>query len=727
MNAFRKSHILRFVVFLAAALFAASCLAASPPDSAATSSSAASMDAARTPDTPTPTDTLTPTRTLPPSATPSATATPSPFVPYLSPVLPQFAVARLGKGALNDAAVSPSGERLAVATHIGVYMYHLTDDGALLELWFLPTTIRMTAVAFSPDGKTLACGSYNGMLWASGDEPAETVVMLLDAASGDTLDIFPIGEPGTEVTSLVFSPEGDRLAAGFEVFQAEAGMTDLGVAFINRGTGEVSVVSFLYMFPYEEREVNRVESVAFARDGSLLAVGLEFRTSSGDMDGEILLLPSSPGEGYQTLAGHAAGVQSVAFSPDGTTLASLDRQGSIILWDAVEWEKVRTLSTGAAAKKNPGAYCQRGNSSRLAFSPDGKILAAGTADGRVHEWNIATGSKIRTRSFQSSGILALSFSEDGEGLISVSFDRSAVRYRTSGAAVAQAYSLAGHAQLSSVAFSPDGKSLLASDECADSSLWDIAAQEVVRTFDPGPAAFSPDGTILATTGAGNTIILWDTTSWSQKKVLYGHTDSIYAIAFSPDGKTLASGGADQSLILWDAATGGKRWKISGVEAYVAEIAFSPDGLTLAHTAGSSPSQVIFRDPATGEVQGTLEDEFFGIYTLRYSPDGRYFAVVSFFSMITVYDLPGYAHSGSPGGGTAIAFSPDGTILASGSPGDQYFIVCLSDLSAKNEYADLAGHNGLVIGVDFSPDGKILASASNDGTILLWEMAAVLDR
>ncbi|MBN1438230.1 MAG: PD40 domain-containing protein [Anaerolineales bacterium] len=668
------------------------------------------------------TATAAPPPTLPPAATPS----PAPFAAYLSKPLPEFAVGRLGKGALNGAAVSPSGKEIAVATSIGVYLYRMEEGGVLEEAWFLPTALRMTAVAFSPDGRTLACGSHLGMDRASGEAPDSTVVLLLDVSSGTPLDIFSVGGPGTEITSLAFAPDGTRLAAGYKVVADEAELISLGVALVNPQNGNTSVVSLLYSFEFEELQPQQVMGLSFSPDGALLAVGMEFLDFSIKKQGAVLLLNAETGEMIQTLAGHAEGVRSTLFSPDGTLLASADGKGVVILWDAVRWEKIRSLTTGSAEKKGVNYYCLGGNNTRLAFSTDGKTLAAGMSDGRIYEWNSATGAIIRMLNAQKSGILALSFSGDGLELASVSFDRSIVRYRVSSGAVIQAYSLKEHAQLSSVAISPDDKTLAAADVCAGVDLWDIAGRKILLTVYAGPSAYASDGKTLATAGAAKSIILWETNVWSQKSVLHGHTDLVNSIAFSPDGDALASGGDDQTLILWDATSGAKLWVKAGLGGGVSNVAFSPDGKTLAYTAGS-PTDVYFRDPATGELLGTLGEEFWGVSRVAYSPDGKYLIVVSFSSMISVYKLPGYEYHGSPEGGTDAACSPDGTVCASGSPGNQYYFVNLWDPSSGKYLAGLTGHTSLVIGVDFSADGKTVASASYDGTILLWDVAGVLDR
>jgi WD40 repeat protein len=650
----------------------------------------------------------------------------SPFAPYLADVLPEFALARLGKGAINDAAISPSDEDIALATQIGVYLYRMEPGGALRELWFLPTAIPMTAVVFSPDGKTLACGSYNDLFWLDDPQPAKTVVMLLDPGSGAPLRIYPVGERGAEITRLAFSPDGAMLAAGYETSLAEAGVVDLGVVLLEVQSGKTSAVNLITEDESGMVIPGRINDLAFSPDGTYLSVGFgKVRTESEKADNVLLLNPAT-GETIRTLAPFPAGVQSVAFSPDGKIFAAADALGSVILWDTSRWEKLRTYATGSGESQKTDYYCQLGKSSRLAFSSGGEFLAAGMSDGRIHVWNAVSGAKIRTLSGQTSGILALSFSGDGAGLTSISFDRSVVRYKESSGEISRRFSLEDHARMSSVAFSPDNTTLAGSDLCSGVRVWDAAGRKSLHTFEKGPVAYSPDGRILATGGEGYSIILWDTSTWKQKTVLRGHTGIVYSIAFSPDGKTLASGGDDQSIILWDTATAKKRWAVQGIEGYLSNLAFSPDGTTLAHTADNSPAHVVFRDPATGNVQRTLENDFWAIFRVAFSPDGKYLIVVSFSSFVSVFHFPldgGEMHIG--GGGTDAAISPDGSIGASGSEDIYFKTVFLWDPASGKVIRTLPGHTSLVVGVAFSPDGKTLASASRDGTILLWDLEAAL--
>ncbi len=652
----------------------------------------------------------------------------SPFAPYLASLLPEFAVARLGKGALDGAAVSPSGDDLAIATPIGVYMYRMEANSALRELWFVPTTIPMTAIAFSADGKTLACGSYNDLFWLDDPQPAKTVVMLLDSATGSPLRIYDAAERGSQITRLAYSHDGAMLAAGYETAMAEAGMTDMGIVLLEVQSGKTTVTHLITEDESGMVIPGRINDLAFSPDGTYLAVGFgKVRTESEKADNVLLLNPAT-GETIRTLAPFPAGVQSVAFSPDGKKFAAADAQGAVALWDSSRWDKIRTLSTGSGESRKTDYYCQLGNSTRLAFSSGGGFLAAGMSDGRIHVWNAGSGAKIRTLSGQTSGILALSFPGDGTGLTSVSFDRSIVRYNESGGEISRRFSLEDHARMSSVAFSPDNTTLAGTDLCVGVRVWDAAGRKSLHTFEKGPVAYSPDGRILATGGEGYSIILWDASTWKQKTVLRGHTDTVHSIAFSPDGKTLASGGADQSIILWDTATAKKRWAVQGIEGYLSNLAFSPDGTTLAHTADNSPAHVVFRDPATGNVQGILENDFWAIFRIAFSPDGKYLIVVSFSSFVTVFPFPlDGSEIAAGGGGTDAAISPDGSIGASGSEDIYFKTVFLWDPASGKVIRTLPGHTSLVVGVAFSPGGKTLASASRDGTILLWDLEAALGK
>ena len=197
------------------------------------------------------------------------------------------------------------------------------------------------------------------------------------------------------------------------------------------------------------------------------------------------------------LASHDDKINSVAFSPNGKTLATGGADGTIRMWDVATHRQI-----GAPLASRAGVVYS------VAFSPDGKTLATGSADGTIRFWDVAT--QQMARSWPTNSPV---------------FD---------------------------VAFSPDGK-ILASGNLDDTArLWDVATlRPIGNPFIGYSLVFSPDGKILATGGYDHIVRLWNVVSRTGTAVLTGHTKPVNSVAFSPDGKTLAAGAADGTVRLWD--------------------------------------------------------------------------------------------------------------------------------------------------------------------------------
>jgi WD40 repeat protein len=288
----------------------------------------------------------------------------------------------------------------------------------------------------------------------------------------------------------------------------------------------------------------RVHSLAFSADGRTLA-------SSGGRAWSIWLWDLPADKPRAILRGHRCRVTALAFAGDGL-LASADLHATVKLWDAAVAQERQSLQ--GQQFWHPGIF-------GLAFSPDGRILAAGDISQRpwgfgVRRWDIVSG------------------------------DEKPFLIRDAG-------------PVNHLAFAPDGRTLAASYRDRTVRLWDLAAgrerlilpPRTDRFGDPLPLrtdiralAFSPDGHTLVTAG-GCFVTLWDVNSGRVRAVIEAHTRPVNRVAFTADGRFLATASTDQTVKLWDVAAGdgGIReratfaWPIGRVHS----LAFSPDGMTAA--------------------------------------------------------------------------------------------------------------------------------------------------
>ncbi|KAJ5730165.1 vegetative incompatibility protein HET-E-1 [Penicillium malachiteum] len=534
---------------------------------------------------------------------------------------------------------------------------------------------RVRSVAFSPDGQTVASGSYNH------------TIKLWDARTGKELQTLR-GHSGS-IWSVAFSPDGQTVASSSD---------DHTIKLWDAHTGkELQTL---------KGHSGRVKSVAFSPDGQTVASGSDDHTIK-IWDAQICKL-------LQTLQGHFSSVRSVTFSPDGQILASGSDDCTIKLWDAQMGKDLQTLD----------GYYDSVNS--VTFSPDGHMVASGSADDRIQIWDVQTGKEsqtLQTLEGYCNSVNSVAFSPDGQIVASGSDDCTIKLWDAQMGQLLQTFQ--GHSDsVWSIAFSPDGQMVASGSNDCTIKLWDAQMDKKLQTSKGHSSyipsmAFSPDGQTVASGSNDCTIKLWDTQTGKPLQTLKGHSSSVQSVAFSPDGQTVASGSADHMIKLWGTQTGKELQTLKGHSGRVKSVAFSPDGQTVA--SSSDDHTIKLWDAQICKLLQTLQGHFSSVRSVTFSPDGQILASGSDDCTIKLWD----AHTGKElqtlkGHFSivwSVAFSPDSQMVASGSDDKT---TKLWDTHTGKELQTLKGHSSWVETVAFSPDGQIVASVCRDCTIKLWD-------
>ena len=571
-------------------------------------------------------------------------------------------------------------------------MYRLQfDTSAILKRSF-STPEALSRSSFSPDGKTLAVGSFDHsvQLWNL-STPHGTKKLL--AGHKD------------EVYGVAFSPDGRMVASSDREGKVLIHDPSSG-KIIHRLLGHHKMV-------YQ---------VAFSPDSRLLA--------SAGWDGSCIIWSTKTAKALQSISQKGKKLNSVSFSPDGKTLATAANDGMVILWD---WKK---------KKKRMEIQASKGQVFSIAFSPNGRLLASAGDDKTIKIWKLGNGQLAQSLTGHKDGILSVVFSSDGKWLLSAGYDKTARLWRV-GNGIGPVdgrlvLTMGGHRDfVFCAAFSPDSKSIVTSGWGKTIRIWSL------KTGRPLPAmtghkgavyalAFSPDGKWLASGSWDHTVRVWDMTSSDyghenittprDRFVLRGHSDIIDNLAISPDSTLLVTASRDKTSRVWNLHTGELRYILTGHKDKVTGVAFTPDGEMLA--TSSADETIKIWDSKTGALVRTIRGPTDDITNIAFSPDSRILACVSNDKSVRLFDAKTgkqqWVMLGHSDWVTGVAFSPDGQQLATcGKDGR----VMLWNTQDGTLLAEMKGHSQWVNTVVFSSNGKLLATASDDRTVRVWQSSS----
>ncbi len=537
------------------------------------------------------------------------------------------------------------------------------------------------SMAVSSDGRVLASGSENGLIW------------LWDLTSNQPLRP-PLAGHELPVQALAFSPDGARLASGDQDGEIRIWDARNWQPLAAPLQGHGSTVAALWFDPTGQvvRSVSddgtlrtwdlasgapAGQPLALARPNGMAisADGLQVVSKEG-----VTLTVQSVIDGavaLPALAQHSASIQDVTFSPDGRLMASAGFDGMALLWD---------LATGQLAA--PPMVEHDGRVLAVAFSPDGRVLASGGTDTHIRLWDVATGQPLGAPlAGHGNWVRTLAWTPDGGRLISGDAAGRVVVWD-----VGRARRLAGHAgAVRGLAWSADGRTLFSGSFDQTARARDVASgEDRVPPLYAGDSAviniaLSPDGRIAAVATGSSRVLRWDlAANPPSNESLFGHSEPVAGIAISPDSRIIASGAFDRTIRLWDAANGQPLGEpLTGHDNWVICLAFSPDGRTLA--SGSADATIRLWDVATGQLIGAPLTGHTGWVTdLAWSPDGSTLVSSSLDATVRFWDVASGRPSGPP----------------------------------------LVGHRTPVWGVEFNPadGGRSLLTMGNDGVVLWWDAA-----
>ena len=552
-----------------------------------------------------------------------------------------------------------------------------TISGGFCDDKFSDNSDQATAIAWSPNGRLLATGSWN-------------TVKIWDAETGNQLRAF-LG-PKYWTNSVSFSTDSQRILfsgnditkiyninTGQEVKIEIDGSDNIVSAFSPDGKTLVLAAGGWGWWIYDAETgkqikpgkglSNYIGNVSYSPDGKHIIINTGYSPSIYDAETTDFVA---------FLSGHLANVSSASFPRDGKWLITGSWDGSVRIWSAETFvEKARLIAFD--------------DNEWLAMTPDGYYTASAKGDQylNVRVGNTVTGIDRHRATFNKPAVVQARLSNSGrmashkENITSVAVNPAGTRIASvaldktikiwdmeSGKELRSISNIGG--SVNAVSWSPDGKTLIHGAEDKTVRIWDAETGKAVRTINGhsdyvNEARYSPDGKRIASCADDKLIKIWDAESGREIKTLIGHTDMVGVVAWSPDGKRIASGTIEdeKTIRIWDVESGQVLQMIPDQGGRIRAIAYSPDGKKIASCTMEDQAVKIW-DAETGRLVKSIPIEDSEPYALSWSPDGMRLAVGNTYDKSDGYIYVCDAETGAEirdiyvrGAPSSVTWTPDG--------------------------------------------------------------------
>jgi WD40 repeat protein len=596
-------------------------------------------------------------------------------------------------------------------------------NAQMVDCAFTQTFSSILAIAYSPDGQTLAASDSNGeiRLWSIHDGQC------LLTCSGHT----------NWVRAIKFSPDGRYLASSSDdrrivlwdlqdgscLKTIGDGIHSLGFSISPDGRYLASGSANNLIYYWDLQTGICIRQFEGHQDWSM---DVKFHPAghqlvSGGADGTVRVWDVASGRCDRVWQGHENLVTTVDYHPDGKTIVSGSLDGSLRLWDAAD--VTDALPRGDECKS---VLTGHGNEIWSAvFSPDGSQFASAGVGGLLRIWRTSDGHCLHRLEGHSDRLWSVAFHPDGHRLASGGEDRTIRFWQVSDGKCLQAFN--GYTNwFKSIAWSPDGQRLITASRDAQVRVWSCDRQTCLHqlsghTKSIVTVAYDPQGVTFASGGDDRTIRIWDAQTLSCTQVLRGHPEGILALVYSPDGKYLVSSGSDLSIRIWDT----HRWRClhvrTGHTDRIGGLAYHPH-LDLIASASEDRTVKIWNLDRNTPLQ-TLSRHTNRAIAVAFDPRGTILASGGMDRQILLWNVETgelcHTLTGHEGWILSLAYSPDGNWLFSGASDHTIKVWSMESGTCTDTFT---GHQSWVWSVAVSGCGRFLASASEDETIRLWDLA-----